>query len=133
MYISNPFTPETGMYVIKRSKLQGPGEHFGLALPNFTVVDFGMETGIRLTDLYTFAEGKDIITDRMIPEVEHLAVYERLQLATLNPAAYDFWNWNCETFVNFLIGEEPRSDQILWLGVAIAVAAAAIAVRAKKG
>jgi len=132
MYISNPFAPEAGMYVIKRSKLQGPGEHFGLVLPNFTVVDFGIETGIRLTDPHTFAEGKDIVTDRMVPEVEHPAVYERLRLATLNSAAYDFLNWNCETFVNFLVGEEPRSDQIRWL-VAVAIAALAIAARAKKG
>ena len=132
MYFSNPFAPETGMYVIKRSKLQGPGDHFGLVLPDFTVVDFGIETGIRQTDLHTFAEGRDIVTDRMVPEVEHLAVYERLQLATLNPAAYDFWNWNCETFVNFLVGEEPRSDQIRLL-VAAAVAVLAIAARVKKG
>jgi hypothetical protein len=122
-----------GIYKIKRPKLGGlPGFHFGLALPDNSVIDFGYDTHIRHTDPYTFSAGLDIITVSPVPEIEHVNVYHRLQLAVANPAAYDFWQWNCENFVNFLIGEEPRSDQIRWLGLAAAVTTiAAIASRAK--
>lgn len=131
MYIPHFHGRDRAMYVIKRAKRQGLGEHFGLVTPNFCVVDFGIDTGIRFTDLLTFSDGKNIATDRAIAEADHAAVYERLRLAQLHPVRYDFWNWNCECFVNFLVGEEPRSDQIRMLGLALAVAAvAAVASRA---
>lgn len=132
MYFTYPYAPDAGIYVIKRPKREGPGYHFGLVLPDFSVVDFGRDTGIRRVDLNTFSEGSDVVTERAIPEAEHFAVYNRLRLAQLNPAQYDFWNWNCETFVNFLAGEEPRSDQVRWLGVAAAIfAVASIVTQAK--
>ncbi len=111
---------DQGIYKIKRPKLGGlPGFHFGLALRDNSVVDFGRQTHIRLTDPHTFSGGQDVITVSRVPEIEHANVYHRLRLAMANPAAYDFWHWNCENFVNFLVGEEPRSDQIRWLGVAV--------------
>jgi hypothetical protein len=132
MYISHLRGPHSAMCVIKRAKRQGFGEHFGLLLPNFCVIDFGADTGIRFTDLHTFSDGKDVVAERVVPEVEHVEVYERLRLAQLHPAEYNFWNWNCETFVNFLVGEEPRSDQARLLGFALALAAAAaVAARAQ--
>lgn len=124
---------DRGIYKIKRPMRGGlPGFHFGLALPDNSVIDFGHDTHIRITDPYTFSGGQDIITVSRVPDFEHVNVYHRLQLAVANPAAYDFWHWNCENFVNFLIGEEPRSDQIRWLGLAAAVTTiAALASRAK--
>lgn len=122
MYDLHAGLHDRGIYKIKRPKLGGlPGFHFGLSLPDNSVVDFGNQTHIRITDPYTFSGGQDIVTVSRVPEIEHANVYRRLQLAMANPAAYDFWHWNCENFVNFLVGEEPRSDQIRWLELVAAM------------
>lgn len=119
--------PDGRMYVVKRLKLGAPGEHFGLALPDGRIVDLSLETGIRVTDPHTFAGGKDVEIVRLVPADRHAAVYSRLRAARINPAAYDLLNWNCETFVNFLVGEEPHSAQARLLGV-IAIGALIAAV-----
>lgn len=118
--------PDGCIYKIKRPKQGGlPGFHFGLVLGDGSVVDFGYETHIRICDAYTFAAGLDVTVISRIPESEQLNVHRRLQLAFANPAAYDFWKWNCENFVNFLVGEEARSDQVRWLELAAVVSAVA--------
>ena len=72
---------------------------------------------------FTYATGRLVLWSRrpdgVDPQGQVLKTGALARLAMANPAAYDFWHWNCENFVNFLVGEEPRSDQIRWLGVAV--------------
>jgi len=43
---------------------------------------------------------------------------------------YDFWKWNCEDFVSWALGHEPRSSQREgFLGLVAFVLVSAIAVR----
>jgi hypothetical protein len=109
--------------VVRRPKLNGvPGFHFGVRLPDGTVVDQGMDTGMRVCHPAMFSAGLPVETVREVPISEHVNVYQRLHRARFGMAPYDLLNWNCETFATWLAGEEPRSDQIRWVAVAAVVA-----------
>lgn len=98
--------------IIKRQKLNGFGWHFGLQLPDGKVTDFTGESQVRVLSLAKFSEGKEVICVRELNEVQLQSVYNNLQLAMTYPARYDVLDWNCESYVYWLAGEEPRSEQV---------------------
>lgn len=104
------------IFIVRRPKLLGPGFHYGISLPEGTFVDYGRETGLRISDASTFSAMRDVEIVREVPIGEHAALRQRLRKAMLHPTQYDLMHWNCETFANWLAGEEPRSDQIRWAG-----------------
>ncbi|SDM42911.1 hypothetical protein [Polaromonas sp. JS666] len=109
------------MFVIRRRKFQGLVWHYGLLLPEGLVAEFS-EGGVRLIPVNMFSAGMDVETMQELSPSTHFDVRARLDAARRNPRQYDLLQWNCETFINWLIGEEPRSVQVRWVAFVAAVA-----------
>lgn len=117
------FTLEPGVYVVCRPKLNGLGLHYGLYLPDLSVVDWSADSVIRRHDPFGFAKGKPIMVVRRVPDSQHFHVQHRIEQAHFHPTNYDLMNWNCEQFATWLAGEKPHSVQI---GLAVVGALAAV-------
>ena len=69
-----------GMYKVKRPKLGGlPGFHFGLALPDNSIVDFGYETFAQTVHSKTSYDKTDIVWgarfgDMYLADTAHVAI-----------------------------------------------------------
>lgn len=111
------------MCVVRRRKLAGPGDHYGLALPNGTIVDLNQD-GVRAKSPEGFALGRDVHTVRVVDPSKYHIVRERLQQAMAGPPEYQLVGMNCEDFANWLSGEDPISGQVVAIGIAAVVVAA---------
>ena len=100
------------IFVIARPKLQGPGEHFGVRLPNGIVVDCSWEAPIRSCSEQQFSAGMDVTIKRSVPKVFNNEIRRRLKHAMLCPRPYDPVKWNCEIFANWLTCAPPESAQV---------------------
>lgn len=117
-----------GLYIVRRPKLSGLGYHYGVCLPDRSIVDYNSDSIVRQGDPFQFACNHLIEVVRQVPDSEAFNAHLRLQRASFFPSEYDLLHWNCETFATWLAGEEPRSDQVRWaILAAAAVAIVAIA------
>lgn len=116
------------VYVVRRKTLASVGYHYGVCMPDRTVVDFGADSTMRQRDPFEFASNLDVEVVRKVPESEHFNAHLRMQHVIDWPTEYDLLNWNCENFATWLAGERPRSDQVT--AVLITAAAAALIVAA---
>ena len=103
--------------VVRRRKRDGLGMHFGVLMPDLSVVDFNADTGVRHTDSGTFAEGLDVEIVRVVDPGRSTLVHQRVFQALVGPPRYDVFQMNCEKFANWITGDEARSDQVLALAV----------------
>lgn len=110
--------------VVRRQKLNGFGEHWGVELPNGKVVDLN-HGGVRVLSSEDFAAGRDVQTMRVVDPSKHELVRHRLHQALTAPPRYQLVGMNCEDFANWLSGEDPVSHQVIGFGVAAAVLAIA--------
>ncbi|RYG21191.1 MAG: hypothetical protein EON93_26160 [Burkholderiales bacterium] len=110
------------MCLVRRRKLLGPGDHYGLALPNGTVVDLN-QGGVRVASPEAFAAGRDVHTVRVVDRSKYAIVRERLHQALVAPPTYQLVGMNCEDFANWLSGEDAISGQVIAAGIAAAVIA----------
>lgn len=110
------YTLQAGVYVVYRPKLVGPGLHYGLMLPDFSIIDLNADSVVRQRDAFGFAQGKQVMVARRVPESKHFNVQHRLEQARFIPTKYDLMHWNCEQFATWLAGEEPHSGQV---GIAV--------------
>src|SRR5947209_1964311 len=94
------------MCVVRRQKLNGIGQHYGLALPDGRVVDLNHGIGVRITSAEIFAAGRDVETVRPVDVRKYPMVRQRLQQATTAPPAYQLVGMNCEDFANWVSGED---------------------------
>lgn len=112
--------------VICRSKLVGPGKHWGVQLPNGQVAHCCSESGVTVTTIDEFAAGRDVGIVREVPSNLHWDVMERLEQALAENRPYHPVSWNCEVFANWLTFAKPESQQVAG---ALIVAAAAAFIR----
>ena len=103
--------------VISREKLTGGGRHFGVHFPGGDVADFS-PSGVRLTTIHGFLEGREYKVERLIPEGEVRQALWRARTAQGQVRAYHLLDFNCEHFANFIAGAiKPESSQVTGLVV----------------
>lgn len=99
------------MKVLSREKAGGLAQHFGVQFSDGKVVEF-TPTGVAIVSAQKFANGNPVVVVRTVPKHVEVHVKSRLAQALANPKAYNLFEWNCECFVNWLIGEKPVSKQV---------------------
>ena len=99
--------------VISRTKLSGFGEHWGVQLPDTSVIHLTPERGIHISPFAKFAMGQQVKTVRVVSTDKRFALMQRINVALANTAPYHPTQWNCEVFANWLTGEEPTSAQVV--------------------
>lgn len=114
MHLYNPLNP---IMVIKRVKLIGPGEHWGVQLPDGQVAHYTAERDLEVVPFRDFAKGKEVKVVRTVPHHLSHEVFYRLNEAARVRRRYHATDWNCETFANWLTGEAPASQQVIALAV----------------
>lgn len=121
------FSLPASVYVVRRFTQSGVGFHYGVLMPDRSVVDFGPDTGsvMRRQDPFEFARGRSIEVLRQVPDSEHFDAHLRMNHSLEWPRDYELAEWNCEHFATWLAGERPRSDQVVF---AIIVTTAALAL-----
>lgn len=123
------FSLPPAVYIVRRPTLVGVGYHYGVMMPDWSIVDFGTDTGnvMRRQDPFEFAGELTVEVVRRVPDSEHFDSHLRMQRSMDWPGEYNLLNWNCEHFATWLAGERPRSDQITMVLVVTAAAAALFA------
>ena len=124
------FSTAHQIHVVSRKKAGGTLNHWGVQLPNGRVAHFLPDCGVIVTSPEEFADGQDVETIRTISSNHYQLVLERLHMAQTNPRRYDLLNWNCQSFANWLVGENPESpDAKGWVLIAALIAFLGIAAR----
>lgn len=108
MFVWNPYAQ---VRVIVRRKLAGGGDHYGVLLPDGSVLDLNAD-GVRLTVYQEFESGLPVKVVYAAPVQETWEILARVQEALSTPQAYRFLVWNCEHFANWLVGRPAESTQI---------------------
>lgn len=117
--------------VIARQKLNGLGEHWGVLFSNGSVAHYTAGGGFQVASHEIFARGKEVRKVRDVPLQRASVVQQRLDQISRNPRPYHATEWNCETFANWLTGEEAVSQQVgFWAIALLAAGFAVIAARA---
>lgn len=96
---------------ISRRKLVGGGRHAGVLLPNGMVAHMTQEGAVIVT-FGEFAQGLQVSFDKPAPPVRHHQILWRAQQSAGRMPPYDLLNRNCEHYATFLMGEEPKSQQV---------------------
>lgn len=122
------FMAYNSIAVITRQKMNGLGEHWGVRLPDGSVAHYTAENDLQIVPYAGFAQGREVKTVREVPAERAHEVYQRLGQIYRNPRPYHLTDWNCESFANWLIGEQPVSQQVggwaIFALVGFAIAAA---------
>lgn len=119
MFIWNPYAR---IRVVVRRKLSGAGDHYGVALPDGSVVDLNAD-GVRCVSYHEFEKGLPVKEVYVAPVQQTAEIMVRVQEAVATPQAYRFVVWNCEHFANWVVGRPAESTQIngaILLGLAFA-------------
>lgn len=111
------------MWVIARPKLTGFGMHVGLQLRDGSVVHFTDSDGACWGSYDGFAQYRPVTVLREVSPALYAQIMSNVQYALSNQRPYHFTDWNCESFVNALICESPKSPTVT---AAIAVALIAV-------
>lgn len=123
--------PNNSIAVITRQKMNGLGEHWGVRLPDGSVAHYTAENHFQIVPYAGFAQGRKVKTVREVPVERAHEVYRRLDQIYRNPRPYHLTDWNCESFANWLTGEQPVSQQVGgWAIFALAAGFAIVAARA---
>jgi len=100
---------------ISRPKLQGPGRHEAVLLPNGFVAHTTQGKWPHLTTYEDFRQGKDVLVEDSLTPTEHPAAAARLRELLRKREAYDPIFNNCETFARTVI----RGERISWQAVVL--------------
>jgi len=104
---------------ISRPKLQGPGRHEAVLLPNGLVAHTTRGKWPHLTSYEDFRQGKDVLVEDSLVPAEHSAAAARLTELLKKREPYDPLFSNCETFARTVIrGERISRQAIVLLGLA---------------
>jgi hypothetical protein len=116
--------------VLRRRKLTGAGTHDGLQLPDTTVVHLTDSGGAQHVTYEEFRQEQAIAIVRDVDMNLYYDIMQRVRSALSEQKPYHVIEWNCERFVNWLIGEEPVSPQVNgWFFVGSAVGVLAFLAR----
>ena len=96
---------------VSRQKLAGGGRHAGVLLPNGMVAHMTQE-GAAIVSFAEFAQGLQVSFDKPAPLDRYRQILWRAQQSAGRTPPYDLWNRNCEHYATFLMGEEPKSQQV---------------------
>ena len=97
------------------------GWHVGALLPSGLVAHM-TDTAIELVSADEFALGLPVYEFDRADGCRTNAIYERVAASVGQPVDYSLWFNNCEHYVSWLFGEEPRSPQMRGLVAVLAVA-----------
>ena len=100
---------------ISRPKLQGPGRHEAVLLPNGLVAHTTQGKWPHLTSYENFRQGKDVLVEDSLVATEHPAAAARLRELLARREPYDPLFSNCETFARTVIRGEGISWQVVVL------------------
>lgn len=100
------------MWIIRRRKFGGSVWHYGLLLPDGRVIEFS-DKGVQAISTEAFSAGQDVEHVRQVSMNKLASIQQRLNWFHHDPKPYDLAGFNCETFVNWLVGDiEPKSEQV---------------------
>lgn len=102
--------------LIQRHKLAGPGLHYGILLPNGSVIDLQPE-GIRHLSLEQFLAGKTFKIVESNGKINE--VLDRLYSAQIEKKEYSLFENNCEHLARRVVSGQNESRQIQWLFLAL--------------
>lgn len=104
--------------VLSRRKARGFALHKGVQFPNGMVAHCLPGRGVCLTSLEEFSGGQPITVEKRIALGHLPAIQQRLTRALQERRPYDVLQWNCESFVHWLVNGKSASPQIAgWLFV----------------
>jgi hypothetical protein len=110
--------------ILVRPKIGGGGgEHYGVGLPDGTVLDLNV-SGNRVLSHDDFGAGLPVRIEYTAPANEIPAIMGRVEHVLVQPHAYRFWEWNCEHFANWVAGRPAESSQIkgvVFVGATLAI------------
>jgi hypothetical protein len=114
-------------------RIYGVGKHWGIAAVRsgqWTLIsNRGIKSGVTEESFADVVGGANwqIVDGTSALHPGAIVARSRSKLGT----RYDFWKWNCEDFVSWALGHEPRSSQRQsFLGLVGFVIVSAIAARA---
>ena len=96
---------------ISRRKLVGGGRLAGALLPNGLVAHMTQE-GAVIVSFDEYAQGLPVSADKAAPPERYHQILWRAQQSAGRMPPYDLLNRNCEHYATFLMGEEPKSQQV---------------------
>jgi hypothetical protein len=102
--------------LISRPKLNGPGQHAGVLLPNGYVAHM-THTGAEIITYADFSHGLTVKFEKAAPPQLQLQIQWRAYQAIGRVPPYDLLNRNCEHFATWLMGEVPKSPQVIGIAV----------------
>ena len=103
------FPQFSGISLIARPKLSGPGEHWGVQLPNGIVAHSTSDKGPHYVTYEEFAAGKPVKKVREVPMSEYDATLGRIEQEVSRRTGYHLLDNNCETFANRVTGGVSES------------------------
>ena len=98
--------------LISRPKLSGLGRHAGVLLPDGHVAHM-THSGQAIVSLTEFAQGQPLIYEKEAPFHRHQQIQWNAFQSIGGASKYDLLNRNCEHYATWLMGEEPRSTQVV--------------------
>lgn len=98
--------------LVKRSKRNGFGYHFGVVRSDSTVFESSVDTGPRIASFRDFAMNRTVTTVALLTRQAARRASLRLERELQHPQRYDFFTNNCEIAANRVVGREPRSRQV---------------------
>lgn len=96
---------------ISRRKLAGGGRHAGVLLPDGMVAHMTQEGAVIVT-FSEFAQGLPVAFDKPAAPDRYRQILWRARQSAGRMPPYDLLNRNCEHYATFLMGEEPKSQQV---------------------
>ena len=118
----------TQMALVSRTKLWGPGQHFGVLVIDWAgrafVVDLQPDVGMRAVSVEDFRHGRATVLHSTLTNPRGLTrAWRRLQGLSSRPGGFDLLRWNCEHFGRFVLWGTRESRQVKGLTVTAAVVA----------
>jgi hypothetical protein len=102
--------------VLSRRKAGGFALHKGVQFPGGMVAHCLPGRGVCVTSFQEFSSGQPVRVEKRIFPAHLLAVQHRLRTALQERRQYDVLQWNCESFVHWLVNGKAESPQIsVWL------------------
>lgn len=111
---------------ISRPKLHGVGTHAGALLPDGRVAHMTQD-GAEIVSLATFAQNQPVRFEKTAAPELHSQLQQRAFLSAGRTKPYDLLTKNCEHYASWLLGEEPKSPQVVAAVIACIVGALAFA------
>jgi hypothetical protein len=98
--------------IISRPKLHGGGKHVGVLLPDGLVWHMTPD-GAEKLDLSGFAHGHRVTRETPVQPDRYLQVQHRADQSVGRVKPYDLLTRNCEHAAHWVIGDEPKSPQVV--------------------